>query len=101
MLQQELLRKDRALAVAAALLIASKRIQAYWGEDEGDDPAGGSPQELWRSSMPPWSPEHGPIRWLSCWVWGPPPCSDVDGSLRLMGKDWIAVNAAPDTFLTG
>jgi hypothetical protein len=36
MLQQELRRKDRALAEAAALLIASKKIQAYWGEDEGD-----------------------------------------------------------------
>jgi polar amino acid transport system substrate-binding protein len=29
-------RKDKALAEAAALLIASKKIQAYWGEDEGD-----------------------------------------------------------------
>ena len=36
MFQQELRRKDRALAEAAALLIASKKIQAYWGEDEGD-----------------------------------------------------------------
>jgi transposase-like protein len=35
-LQQELRRKDKALAEAAALLIASKKIQAFWGED-GDD----------------------------------------------------------------
>ena len=35
-LLQELRRKDIALAEAAALLIASKKIQAYWGEDEGD-----------------------------------------------------------------
>jgi transposase-like protein len=35
-LQQELRRKDKALAEAAALLIASKKIQAYWGEDEAD-----------------------------------------------------------------
>ena len=35
-LQQELRRKDKALAEAAALLIASKKIQAYWGEDGGD-----------------------------------------------------------------
>jgi len=35
-LQQELHRKDKALAEAAALLIASKKIQAYWGEDAGD-----------------------------------------------------------------
>jgi hypothetical protein len=35
-LQQELRRKDKALAEAAALLIASTKIQAYWGEDEGD-----------------------------------------------------------------
>jgi transposase-like protein len=35
-LQQELRRKDKALAEAAALLMASKKIQAYWGE-EGED----------------------------------------------------------------
>ena len=35
-LQQELRRKDKALAEAAALLLASKKIQAYWGEG-GDD----------------------------------------------------------------
>jgi hypothetical protein len=35
-LQQELRRKEKALAEAAALLIASKKIQAYWAEDEGD-----------------------------------------------------------------
>ena len=35
-LQQELRRKDKALAAAAGLLIASKKIQAYWGEDAGD-----------------------------------------------------------------
>ena len=35
-LQLELRRKDKALAEAAALLIASKKIQAYWGE-EGED----------------------------------------------------------------
>ena len=34
-LQQELRRKDKALAEAAALLIASKKLQPYWGEDEG------------------------------------------------------------------
>ena len=32
-LQQELRRKDRALAEAAALLLAAKKIQALWGED--------------------------------------------------------------------
>jgi transposase-like protein len=35
-LNQELRRKEKALAEAAALLIASKKIQAFWGED-GDD----------------------------------------------------------------
>ena len=35
-LQQDLRRKDKALAEAAALLIASKKIQAYWGEDAVD-----------------------------------------------------------------
>ena len=35
-LKQELRRKEKALAEAAALLIASKKIQAFWGKD-GDD----------------------------------------------------------------
>jgi transposase len=35
-LKQELRRKEKALAEAAALLIAAKKIQASWGED-GDD----------------------------------------------------------------
>jgi septin family protein len=35
-LKQKLRRKEKALAEAAALLIASKKIQAFWGED-GDD----------------------------------------------------------------
>ncbi|CAK6687609.1 hypothetical protein OGCDGJMD_00256 [Cyanobium usitatum str. Tous] len=34
-LKQELRRKEEALAEAAALLLAAKKIQAYWGEDEG------------------------------------------------------------------
>ena len=34
-LQQELRRKDKALTEAAALLLAAKKIQAFWGEDEG------------------------------------------------------------------
>jgi len=35
-LNQYLRRKEKALAEAASLLIASKKIQAFWGED-GDD----------------------------------------------------------------
>jgi len=35
-LKQELRRKGKALAEAAALLLAAKKIQAFWGED-GDD----------------------------------------------------------------
>ena len=35
-LKQDLRRKGKALAEAAALLIAAKKIQAFWGED-GDD----------------------------------------------------------------
>ena len=35
-LQQELRRKDKVLAEAAVLLMASKKIQACWGEDAGD-----------------------------------------------------------------
>jgi hypothetical protein len=34
--QQELSRKEKTVAKAAALLIAAKKIQAYWGEDAGD-----------------------------------------------------------------
>ncbi len=33
---QKLRRKEKDLAEAAALLIASKKIQAFWGEDGGD-----------------------------------------------------------------
>ena len=35
-LKQDLRRKEKALAEAAALLIAAKKIQAFWGED-GED----------------------------------------------------------------
>jgi len=35
-LKQELRRKEKALAEAAALLIASKKIEAFWGEDGHD-----------------------------------------------------------------
>jgi len=35
-LKQELRRKGKALAEATALLMAAKKIQAFWGED-GDD----------------------------------------------------------------
>ena len=35
-LQQKLQRKEKALAEAAALLLATKKIQAYWEED-GED----------------------------------------------------------------
>ena len=35
-LQQELRRKEKALAEAVALLLAAKKIQAFWGENEGD-----------------------------------------------------------------
>ena len=35
-LKQELRRKEKALAEAAALLLTSKKIQAFWGEDAHD-----------------------------------------------------------------
>ena len=35
-LKQELRRKEKALAEAAALLMAAKKIQAFWGEDADD-----------------------------------------------------------------
>ena len=35
-LQQELRRKEKALAEAAALLLAAKKFQEFWGED-GED----------------------------------------------------------------
>jgi transposase-like protein len=35
-LKQELRRKEKALAEAAALLMAAKKIQAFWGEDRDD-----------------------------------------------------------------
>jgi hypothetical protein len=100
MLQQELRRKDRALAEAAALLIASKKIQAYWGEDEGDFPQQQIAAWPWRSSMPLLRPERGPIRWPSCWTWGLPPCSAGGGSSPVLGTDWIAEKAATALCLT-
>jgi len=35
-LKQELRRKEKALAKAATLLLAAKKIQAFWGEDADD-----------------------------------------------------------------
>jgi hypothetical protein len=35
-LEKELLKKDKALAEAAALLILKKKAQAIWGEPEDD-----------------------------------------------------------------
>ena len=35
-LEQELRRKEKALAETAALLVLSKKVQAIWGEREGD-----------------------------------------------------------------
>ncbi len=41
-LERELLRKDKALAEAAALLVLQKKMQAYWaGEDDDTDPKSG------------------------------------------------------------
>lgn len=33
-LERELLRKDRALAETAALLVLKKKVQEYWGEED-------------------------------------------------------------------
>ena len=38
-LKQELRRKEKSLAEAAVLLMAAKKIQAFWGEDGDDDVA--------------------------------------------------------------
>ncbi len=35
-LKQELRRKEKALAEGSALLMAAKKIQAFWGEDADD-----------------------------------------------------------------
>ncbi len=35
-LEREILRKDKALAEAAALLILQKKVRALWGEPEED-----------------------------------------------------------------
>lgn len=40
-LERELVRKDKALAETAALLVLKKKVQAIWG-DEDDDTDGGS-----------------------------------------------------------
>jgi hypothetical protein len=43
-LQQELRRKEKALAEAAALLLAAKKIQAFWGRTRGINRSDRSPQ---------------------------------------------------------
>ena len=55
-LQHELRRKEKALAEAAALLIASEKIQAYWGEDTGDCPQQPIAAKPWSSLIPRWPP---------------------------------------------
>ena len=65
-LQQELRRKDKALAEAAALLIASKKIQAYWGEDAGDRPQQPIAEKPWRSFRPWWLSVQEPLQSLVC-----------------------------------
>ena len=69
-LQQELRRNEKALAAEAALLIASKKIKVYWGEDEWDCPRRKFAARPWRPSMPPGRPLHGPGSWRCCWAWG-------------------------------
>ena len=54
-LQPELRRKDKALAEAATLLIASKKNQCFWGEAE-DCLRRLIGAGSWRSSMSPWWP---------------------------------------------
>lgn len=36
-LERELRRKDAALAETAALLVLRKKLNAYWGSDDGDN----------------------------------------------------------------
>ena len=68
-LQQELRRKDKALAEAAALLIASKNIQAYWGEDGDDWRRLTTERRLCRSWMKVWPQVLVPRSWLCFWAW--------------------------------
>jgi transposase len=37
-LERELRRKEKALAEAAALLVLQKKVQALWGDEDGDTP---------------------------------------------------------------
>jgi len=37
-LEKELLRKDKALAETAALLVLKKKVQAIWGEEDESTP---------------------------------------------------------------
>jgi hypothetical protein len=53
-LEQELRLKDKALAERATLLIASKKIQAYLGEEEGDCPQRRITARPLRSPEAPW-----------------------------------------------
>jgi len=74
-LKQELRRKEKALAEAAALLIASKKIQAFWGEDGDDSPRVTTAGRPWTSLMRAWPMVPEPVSWPCCSAWGSPRCS--------------------------
>jgi transposase-like protein len=66
-LQQELRRKDKALAEAAALLTASKKIQAYWGQGGEDCQPLKIARGPWRSRKPGWLLGPGRRPWPAFW----------------------------------
>jgi transposase-like protein len=70
-LKQELRRKEKALAEAAALLMAAKKIQAFWGED-GDVNRRRLliARRLYRSLMKASLTVPVPVSWRCCWAWG-------------------------------
>jgi hypothetical protein len=98
-LQQELRRKEKALAEAAALLIASKRSRPTGERTRGIDLARGSAQ----GAGDPRCRRGGRCTGRqapSCWASVCPLCSAGGVSSRLMGTAWIAVKAATALFLT-
>ena len=67
-LNQELLRKEKTLAEAAALLLVAKKIQAIWGEVEDNCPRPSPAIRLCRLLMRGLPLVLVPDNWPWCWV---------------------------------
>ena len=99
-LKQDLRRKEKALAEAAALLIAAKKIQAFWGEDGEDWRPRTIARRPLRSLRKGLLLVPAPVNWPSSWAWAYQRCSAGVGSSPVMGKAWMAAKAVAAMWLS-